>query len=88
MTEDQSTTCYALSEDCLAPDPKPLTVADFATVILEKVIKSDGKGLQLIFYVSITAAIVWFELSDDGGILDRYRDTEDAVKGWNAHADV
>jgi hypothetical protein len=88
MTEDQNTTCYALSEDCLAPAPNRLTVADFATVIMEKVIKSDSKGLQLTFYASITPARVWFELSDDGGILDRYRDLEEAIHGWNDHADV
>ena len=83
MTEDQNTTCYALSEDCLAPEAKPLTVADFATVILEKVVKSDATGLQLTFYTSITPALVWYELSKNGDTLNRCQDIEEAVEDWN-----
>jgi hypothetical protein len=83
MTEDQETTCYALSEDCLAPTPKPLTVGTFATLILEKVLHRNTKGLTLTCFVSITPPLVWFELTQDEQSINRYRDIEEAVKGWN-----
>ena len=83
MTEDQETECYALSEDCLAPASRPLTEADFATVILEKTVKTDGRGLALTFYASIVPPIVWFELTKNGESINRYRDIKDAIKGWN-----
>jgi hypothetical protein len=83
MTEDQETTCYALSEDCLAPTPKPLTVNTFATLILEKVIHRNTKGLTLTCFVSITPPLVWFELSKNGDTLNRCQSIEEAIEDWN-----
>ena len=77
MTEDQGTTCYALSEDCLAPAHKPIASMDTGYGYI-----NNGQTAPQIYAISNGLAIAIAYLQPNG-LTGAFSDLGDDAWEWD-----